>query len=109
MEGRLRSHADPRSRCPSDPPLRALRKRLQLHTTDQDLGAFGLKLNLSFRVRGFVSVIDDLSVEDVRKLVVVTDHFLAIPLTGGIFDVLLTAKSDLIFPFRVASVPVEPS
>jgi hypothetical protein len=59
-----------RSRCPSDPPLRALRKRLQLHTTDQDLGAFGLKLNLSFRVRGFVSVIDDLSVEDVRKLVV---------------------------------------
>src|SRR5205823_7598879 len=95
----------------SDPPkrLRTLRKWLQLDSTNQDLGALGLKLNLSFRVRRFVSVVDNLAVQDVRTLVVVADHFLTVPLTYGIFDVLLTAKSDLIFPFRVASVPVEPS
>src|SRR6476659_7228506 len=83
--------------------------RSEFRTAYPDLRALRLDLDLAKRVRGIGSVIDDLSIHDVPDGVAIADDFGAVPLTRGLFQVLLAAESDFILPLGITSIPVEAS
>src|SRR3954454_10429147 len=79
----------------------------QFNAPEQDFGAFRLQLNLSKRVRRLRGVVDFFTVYDVLDCVAIANHFLPVPLPDWLLYVLLATKANLIFPIRIASIPVE--
>src|SRR5690242_10937249 len=79
---------------------------MQLDLAEIDLGQLGLDddpAGLRDNVGRFV---DDDAVEHVRDSVAVADYFYAVPFTVGLLHFPGPAKADLVFPIRVATVPV---
>src|SRR5579872_29580 len=87
--------------------LRPLAQRPELESTEKNLGQFGLQLNAPERGIGIEGLVHENSVDIRLNVSPFANHVEAVPLAVGAVDVLLSPKSEFVFPVGVAAVPVD--
>src|SRR4051794_19998356 len=85
----------------------SLDQRADLDRAEEDLGAFGLELDLAFGQARLRADVDDEAVEDGGDGVAVADDLHAVPLARRALDVPLAAEPEHVLPAGVAPPPVE--
>src|SRR4029077_16070554 len=79
-----------------------------LDLAEEDLGAFGLELDLSLGLARLRPDVDEVAVDDIGYRVACADHLHAVPLAGRLLDVVLAPETQHVLPRGVAAPPVDP-